>query len=725
MIGQGKISSQEAGYPAQNGRKWALCDCNFKSQCLAYYAGTWFSADSSSANYYSSKDGITWTKLTMPSGGPTTKCVSMISSTAGIFVYTETPGIVYQTENGTTWHTFAVGETDSMSLKKLYVVGDKILLLLSNGKLNIIRNWRSSFSSLTFVASNVNDLEYYNGKFVAATSTDGIIFNEACKLTNGWHGTETNMNLNYTSITHKGKYWYATQEFSNSVTGYRDLYLVYSLDCVNWTKAQVLSSNSDLILPDNLRGVFFNIEYGNGIYTATTNTSPANNGYIFTSTDGINFEQKVIDETFSSQRIKYINGVFIYGGNRQHKVKYSLNGKDLFDTNIPSYNTTAVDYIEDEHKGVIVGVFQNQLFYSLTYETQKDFNIVKSKIYGISRDISNSSPAWARTDDAVGMTATATVGTVAGSSDFDNCYPWSGIARETLSTGDVMVKIPKFYFQRYREGNVEHIRITDKATSGFTLHPAFNHGGVEKDYLYVGAYKTTSGNKSISGVSPLVDQTRATMRSNAKAKGTGWGIIDIAALSAIQMLILVEFANNNVQSVIGRGFCDNNSRALSTGTCDNVSGLTGRPAGTDGFVDVVWRGIEGFWGNVWEWVDGVNWNDSTYYVCNDPSKYADDTTMNYTALSFRGTTNWASSYITKEGLDTGSNPHVMLPSVADSGSETTYVCDACWSRTGRRVFQHGGDYNDGSFCGLFTAGFSNDSPSSSSNFGSRLLYIPS
>ena len=347
------------------------------------------------------------------------------------------------------------------------------------------------------------------------------------------------------------------------------------------------------------------------------------------------------------------------------------------------------------------------------------------KIYGISRDITNSSPVWSRTDKAVGMTATATVGTVAGSSDFDNCYPWSGIARETLSTGDVMVKIPKFYFQRYREGNVEHIRIADKARNGFTLHPAFNHGGVEKDYLYVGAYKTTSGNKSISGVEPLVDQTRATMRSNAKTKGTGWGIIDIAALSAIQMLILVEFANNDVQSVIGRGYCDDNRHALITGTCDDVSGLTGRPAGTDGKVDVVWRGIEGFWGNVWEWVDGVNWSGGTYYVCNDPSKYADNTRENYTALSFRGATNWALSYITREGFDTDSNPHVMLPSVAGSGSATTYDCDACWSSTNWQVFLHGGYWSAGSFCGLFAANLSYDSSTSSPRIGSRLLYIPS
>ena len=112
-------------------------------------------------------------------------------------------------------------------------------------------------------------------------------------------------------------------------------------------------------------------------------------------------------------------------------------------------------------------------------------------------------------------------------------------------------------------------------------------------------------------------------------------------------------------------------------------------------------------------------------MCNDPSKYADDTTTNYTALSFKGTTNWSSSYITQEGLDTGSNPHVMLPSVAGSGSETTYECDACWSSTGWRVFQHGGFWTLGSSCGLFAAFLNADSSYSGSDVGSRLLYIPS
>lgn len=348
-----------------------------------------------------------------------------------------------------------------------------------------------------------------------------------------------------------------------------------------------------------------------------------------------------------------------------------------------------------------------------------------AKIYGISRDITASSPAWGRTDDAVGMTATASVGTTAGASSFDSFYPWSEIQRETLSTGDVMVKIPKFYFQRYREGNVEYIKIADKTATGFTLHPAFNHAGVEVDYIYVGAYRTSSNNKSVSGASPQVSQTRATFRSNAKAKGTGWSLWDVAVLSAIQMLMLVEFATNDMQSAIGRGYCDGNTAALRTGSCNSVANFTGRPAGTNGKVDVIWRGIEGLWGNIWECVDGANWNGGTYYVCNDPSKYADDTATNYTALSFKGATNWSTSYITEEGLDTGDNEHVMLPAAAGSGSESTYDCDACWSKTGWGGFVHGCSWGAGSACGLFAVGLGDASSYTSVNGGSRLLYIPS
>lgn len=348
-------------------------------------------------------------------------------------------------------------------------------------------------------------------------------------------------------------------------------------------------------------------------------------------------------------------------------------------------------------------------------------------VYGIARDITASSPEWARTDGSAGFSATASIGTVAGASDFDNIYPWSEMKRVTLDTGDVMVRIPKFYYGRYRNGNIERIQISGRADVGLTLHPAFNHAGVEQDCIYVGAYKTsaqyTSYHRSVSGDIPLVKGTRATFRAKAKEKGAGWSIIDISTLSAIQMLYLVEFANNNSQAMIGRGYVDGNTAAINTGSCDTVPNLTGRPAGTDGKTDIVYRGIEGIWGNLWEWVDGINWNGSIY-VCNDPSKYADDTTSNYSLLSYTGATNWNGVYIKEMGVDTTGHSHIMLPTTAVSASESTYICDAIWTTTGWRVYIHGGDWTSLSRAGLFTVDIIRSASLASQYFGSRLIYIP-
>ncbi|MBS6062729.1 MAG: hypothetical protein KH972_02540 [Peptostreptococcaceae bacterium] len=337
------------------------------------------------------------------------------------------------------------------------------------------------------------------------------------------------------------------------------------------------------------------------------------------------------------------------------------------------------------------------------------------KIYGISRVVSSSSPNWSRTDDAVGKTATPSVGTQAGHSDFNNCYPWSQMVRQTLSTGDVMVKIPEFWFKRYVQGGTEYIKIADKQTEGFVKHPGSGR--------FVGAYKTSSNNKSVRNASPTVNQTRATMRNNAKNKGTGWGIIDLVTESAIQILFLVEFATNNSQAAIGRGYCDNNSSALSSGTCDNVSGLTGRPAGTDGKVDVVYRGIEGIWGNIYEWVDGINVKDGEYYICLDQSRYADDTSSNYHKLGYRGLTN--NSWITAEGMDNNYS-WAMLPTAGSGGSESTYYADYVYDSTGGwRGGCRSGFWNSGSVCGLFLALLYYSSSITYSYFGSRLLYKPS
>ena len=151
---------------------------------------------------------------------------------------------------------------------------------------------------------------------------------------------------------------------------------------------------------------------------------------------------------------------------------------------------------------------------------------------------------------------------------------------------------------------------------------------------------------------------------------------------------------------------------------------TGYPSGTSSDkVDVLWRGIEGFWGNVWEWADGLNFNGGTYYICNDIFKYADDTADNYTALSYTGATNWSTSYIKEEGLDT-SNSWAMMPSNATGGSLSTYYADAVSSSSGWRVLRRGRLWNGADGAGLFAMDVVTDSSYAYTYFCSRLLYVP-
>lgn len=382
----------------------------------------------------------------------------------------------------------------------------------------------------------------------------------------------------------------------------------------------------------------------------------------------------------------------------------------------------------------------------LTTTISLKYNIV----LGISRDINNSSTGWDRNNITKGVNVKASVSGVNYYSEFDSAPIYKDIKRvvidgsgneleyteDNLSLGDVMVKIPKFYYQRYQEDGTEYINISPIQQEGYELHPAF----VRNDYdgtphelpcIYVAAYKTGANHVSKTNMAPLVNITRAAYRTGARNKisadGDGWSIIDLSAYSAIQMLMIVEYANNDVQAVIGRGYTNSsNTAAINTGTCDSMyaSGqLSGYPSGAAADkVDVLWRGIEGFWGNVWEWTDGLNFNSGTYYVCNDIFKYADDTATNYTALSYTIQTGLSMSYIKQEGLDT-SNPWAMMPSVV-GGSENTYYADPVWTSTGWRVLGHGRGWSGAGGAGLFSVYVYAGSSTTNASYGSRLLYIP-
>ena len=74
----------------------------------------------------------------------------------------------------------------------------------------------------------------------------------------------------------------------------------------------------------------------------------------------------------------------------------------------------------------------------------------KAKIYGVD-GVGQSSPSLTRTDSAEGLTYS--VGASEIKSDFDKCFPWSDMQEVVDDSGNVFIRIPKFYSKVTKNAN--------------------------------------------------------------------------------------------------------------------------------------------------------------------------------------------------------------------------------------------------------------------------------
>ena len=342
------------------------------------------------------------------------------------------------------------------------------------------------------------------------------------------------------------------------------------------------------------------------------------------------------------------------------------------------------------------------------------------RIYGVTWD-GSSTTALTRTDDAALFSdPVPAVGTGSGSSPFDSCLPWSGMTKVT-DGNNVLVAIPKFWVK------VTHspfkVQIADQATDGFQVSPAHRDRGDgvgERDVVYIGRYECNSSYYSKTGQAPKVSTALATFRSGIKALGTGYYQADYALQLTLFYLYLVEFADWNSQSKIGRGNVDSGA-VINTGGTDSMTYHTGRASGTDGNVAIQYRYIENLWGNVLEWRDGIIFSTANMCTYNNPENFAD--TYNATGATVRSNTRPTSSgWIKAWGYDTTDNSFIYPSTVG--GSETTYVPDYCYYSSGVRGLYVGGYYYSGTSAGLFYLS-GNYAPSNAYSYlGSRLQKLP-
>ena len=361
-----------------------------------------------------------------------------------------------------------------------------------------------------------------------------------------------------------------------------------------------------------------------------------------------------------------------------------------------------------------------------------------TSVFGVSWDSSNPSTALTRLTKANDPNKLVTVdittepvpavGTGSGSSPFDSYMPWMGMeevdidasgrvypANRTSPSSATCVKIPQFYYKVEKSGNIFRYYVADGPLDGFSLHPG------SESYIarYEGYLVNKSGGQALcsySNTPAKTGLTRAEFRNYAKNFASNAQLYDFAAWCAVGLLYLVEFADWDSQEKINRGIV-NDSSVHKTGETDAMVYHTGRANSGDNAA-VQYRGIENPWGNVSEFIDGINILTQVAYICTEPESYADDTTDNYKSSGF---TTPDSGFIKELGFSSGF-PWALLPDTTGGGSSTTYIPDFVYSSLGKKVLNVGGHITSEQEAGLFFFHAGVASTGRSDKIGARLQF---
>lgn len=405
-------------------------------------------------------------------------------------------------------------------------------------------------------------------------------------------------------------------------------------------------------------------------------------------------------------------------------IRYTDNGDDVTESSTVYSSPVTVT----ETKTIKARAFKEGLLPSDTTTGEA----ITALVFAVQWDYGNSSPALTRltpaTDPLGVVTETISSEPVpattsqAGSSPFDSYKLFQQIKRRNFDANgapsfwedesgfsvtslDTLVWIPKFWVKVTDDASAQirtYYLSTDQL-AGFELHPGSGQ--------YVGAYPTSNSKECKSGKTRQGSQSIVTMRANAKTKGTGWGLIDIAERNAIQFLYIIEYANWNSQNMIGSGPTSD----YATGYSDVIDYHTG--VGTSGVVK--YRHIEGLWRSQYEWTDGLNVVNGQVCVSTDRDNYQSDVTTGYDILGSWTTQN---QNIQKFKYFEDKQWLISIPEYSASSDYSTWVGDDGYIASGTYVLGCGRSWGNGAYAGLFCFYASYSSSNANSYWGSRLSY---
>lgn len=287
------------------------------------------------------------------------------------------------------------------------------------------------------------------------------------------------------------------------------------------------------------------------------------------------------------------------------------------------------------------------------------------------------------------------------------------------SAGDVMIAFPKMGYKITTIGNTILVGMTDNPNAEGYCYLAHTRGTTVKDKFYLGAYKgyvSSSKLRSLSGKTPTVNTTIGNFRTYAQANGSGYDQSAFYQLVFRQCMYLLKYKNLDSQTAVGQGYTSSsNSASISTGGTNTKGMDFGETTGT---LQMKLFGLEDFWGNVYEFIDGI-FSDSSRNILTATENF-NDTGSGYTNQGASGFSSDAGNWIS----DVQGTSEMGFVIKGTSGSSSTYYCDyGCLYAS--RLAYFGGSWSDsaGAGAGAFRLNVNRSASDSYSLISARLMYL--
>lgn len=290
--------------------------------------------------------------------------------------------------------------------------------------------------------------------------------------------------------------------------------------------------------------------------------------------------------------------------------------------------------------------------------------------------------------------------------------------------GNFMMAFPKVWFYRYEDSQYNYIEISNhRLSDDWKCYAHINASGQEVDFIYLPLFKgviKSSKLRSLPGQIPQGNTTATDEVNAATALGSRWQIWDHSSVELINDLLILMSKSIDSQGKFGKGRESGYNSSdtvtygkLQTGTLVKGGKFKGF---SSSYKEVKVFGIEGFWANRWDRLQGMLLVNNVWQIKMTPP-------YNFTGTDFITLSNASvptgNGYLSK----VQTSEYGSIPASIDGGSSTKYFKDYFYKVvTDTRVAVRGGSCNVGAGCGFRYVSMHNAASNSTWNIGASPVY---